>query len=118
MEWLTQNWIFLAAAVGIFLLMRRGGMGCGRAGGGHHGGARQNSRHGGHGNEPSTVPAEQAIDPVTGKPVDMSRAVTAIYRGMPVYFESRENRDRFEAAPDQFPIPQASPPRQRRRRGC
>ena len=117
MEWLTQNWIFVAAAVGIFLLMRRGGMGCG-AGGGHHGGTNHHSHQGGHGDGSSAGPVEQAIDPVSGKPVDTSRAVTALYRGAPVYFESRENRERFEAAPEQFPITEAAPPRQRRHGGC
>lgn len=118
MEWLTQNWIFVAAAVGIFLLMRRGGMGCGHAGGGHHGGTSPHSHQNGHGDGSSAGPVEQAIDPVSGKPVDMGRAVTAMYRGAPVYFESRENRERFEAAPEQFPIPQAAPARQRRHGGC
>lgn len=119
MEWLTQNWILVAAAVGLFLLMRRGGMGCGHAGGGHHrGGTGHDSHHDGHGNGPAAGPVEQPIDPVSGKPVDLSRAVTAMYRDMPVYFESRENRDRFEAAPEQFPIAQTSPPRRRRHRGC
>lgn len=114
MEWLTQNWILVVGAVGIFLLMRRGGMGRGHAGGGHHDGSHGH-RHDGAAPEGS---ATQAVDPVSGKQVDPASAVSSLYRGAPVYFESRESRERFEAAPDQFPIAQPAPARQRRRRGC
>lgn len=35
MNWISQNWIWIVFAVGVlFLLTRRGGMGCGM--GGHH----------------------------------------------------------------------------------
>ena len=39
MEWLTQNWVWLALAAGMVLLMRRGGAGgcCGVSHGGHGG---------------------------------------------------------------------------------
>lgn len=49
MEWLTQNWIFVVGAVGVFLIMRRCGMRCGH-GGGRHGnaGRHRDVTRGGH----------------------------------------------------------------------
>ena len=43
MEWLTQNWIFVVGAVGVFLLMRRCGMRCG-----HGDGRRRDTTRGRH----------------------------------------------------------------------
>ncbi len=39
MEWLSQNWIWILFVVGMFLMMRHGGMGCGM-GHQHHGGGK------------------------------------------------------------------------------
>lgn len=36
MQWLSQNWIWIVFAIGIVLLMRRGGLGCGMKGHHHH----------------------------------------------------------------------------------
>lgn len=107
MEWLTQNWILVAFAVGAVLLMRRSGMGCGHAGGGHHRGA-QHGQHHGRNDSGAPSPPAQTTDPVTGRSVEPGSAIASVYRGVPIYFESRENRDRFEAAPEEFPIVQAS----------
>ena len=49
--------------------------------------------------------------------VDPATAVSTVYHGVPVYFESRENRDRFEAAPGDFPITPAMS-RLHRHGGC
>jgi len=129
MEWLTQNWLFVIGAIGVFLLMRRGGMSCGHSNRHHHGGdSGHDGHHAGpdhehHEQQSESVPAgaaQQAVDPVSGKQVNPSSAVSALHHGVPVFFESRESRDRFEASPEQFPIAQAAPPaeRQRRRGGC
>ena len=124
MEWITQNWLLIAFGIGIFMLMRRGGMGCGGHGGGsHHRGAGSQGQHdakvhNGHGGvaAEATLPA---TDPVSGRSVDPLQAIASIYHGTPVYFESRENRDRFEASPDQFPTVRASKPAESgRRHGC
>jgi len=41
MEWLAQNWLWLAFGIGIVLLMRRGGRGGCCGGGGHGGGDKR-----------------------------------------------------------------------------
>lgn len=116
MQWLEQNWLFVLLGAGvIFFMMRGGGMGCGMGGGmrGGQGGNSGGSSPPDHGQAPMST---QAIDPVSGRPVDLSTAVSSVYRGVPVYFESRENRDRFEASPGQFALPQAQ--QSHRHGGC
>lgn len=120
MEWLSQNWILVVFAVGVLLLMRRAGMGRGHAGGGHHrrGASHDNHRDGGRGGGAPTGPPAHVTDPVSGRTVDPRSGIASAYRGAPIYFESRENRDRFEASPEKFPIaPGAPPDAPRRRRG-
>lgn len=120
MEWLAQNWIFVVGAIGLFLLMRRGGMGCGHGGGGQHGSGRHrrpathDAHHGEHrahieGESPAG-PSAPIADPVSGQSVDPAIAVASVHLGAPVYFESRANRDRFEASPEDFPVPQSATP--------
>jgi YHS domain-containing protein len=138
MNWLSQNWIWVAFALGIlgWLLRGRhaghrhagGAGGLSRALGGHHG-------HGAHydgGDDDRRSPMvaevpEAAVDPVGGEAVRTAQALTSVYRGRIYYFASRENRDRFEAAPDEFahkagghPLraAEATSHRTRRRRGC
>lgn len=98
MDWLTQNWTYLLLLVGVILFMRFGGMACG------FGGRRAHPAH-----EPSRqgiddTPVESAslTDPVSRRTIDPKTAVATLYQGRAYYFESRENRDRFEATPDQF----------------
>lgn len=119
MEWLTQNWIWLALGLGAFIMMRRGGFG-------HYAGG-----HGGHEEQPdrsatSNAP-EATIDPVNGEPVRTDKALTTLYQGSIYYFVSRENRDRFEAAPQEYAQKAAgqrvrpagaADHQTRRRRGC
>jgi len=98
MEWLTQNWIKLLVLVGVLLFMRFGGMGCG------FGGRRAHPEHrpGRQGGGNTPVESTPATDPVSQRPVDPTTAVATVYQRRAYYFESRENRDRFEAAPDQY----------------
>lgn len=99
MEWLGQNWVFILLVVGAILWMSRmsrGGMGCGHGGGGHS--------HGGHGEGGHPPEAGPNIDPVNGQAVDPQTAVTSVYQGRTYYFATRENRDRFEAAPEQYAV--------------
>ncbi len=98
MEWLTQNWTYLLLLVGVILLMRFGGMGCG------FGGRRAHPAHGPsrQGSDDTSVESASPTDPVSRRSVDPKTAVATIYQGRAYYFESRENRDRFEATPDQF----------------
>lgn len=114
MQWLQQNWLLVALGVGVlFFLMRGGGMGCGKHGGSSH----DHGNSGPSGNEPGPM-AVQAIDPVSGKPLDSTAAVSMVYRGTPVYFESRANRDRFESSAGQFPITPAATSQSHRHGGC
>ena len=112
MEWLTQNWMVVVFAVGSVLLMRRGGMSCGHAGGEHRKGAQ------GDGADASSASARhlaQTMDSVSGRAVDRHNAAGSFYRGAPIYFESRENRDRYEATPEQFPNGRSAAAPKRRR---
>ncbi|MBE0624458.1 MAG: YHS domain-containing protein [Burkholderiales bacterium] len=106
-------------------MMRRGGFGHyagGHAGYGHGGRGAQSAR-GATSNRPTPG---ATIDPVNGKPVRTDKALTTLYRGSIYYFASRENRDRFEAAPQDY-APRFAGGRvdsdgtvdhQTRRRGC
>lgn len=98
MEWLQQNWTYLLLLVGVILFLRFSGMGCGFGGRRAHPEHRHDRQGGGN------VPVEgaPATDPVSRCPVDPTSAVATVYQGRAYYFESRENHDRFEAAPDQY----------------
>lgn len=112
MNWLSQNWLWLLLGLGMLVVLTRGGHHR-RRGWGHHGGTGYAQTgdfdHGDHGGG-SSVPdhsqhssqAALAIDPVTRKDVSTATALTSIYQGRIYYFESAENRQRFEAAPEQF----------------
>jgi YHS domain-containing protein len=41
-------------------------------------------------------------DPISGKQVDVTRAVTRIYQGQPYYFENQENARRFDQNPSSY----------------
>ena len=116
MDWLLQNWVWVALAIGAVWMFSRGGLaGCGM-GHGHHGGHGGQSGSGGD-VPPSADTVAKAIDPVSGHEVLTAHALTAAYQGRIVYFESTENRQRFEAAPEQYVRNVASAP-QHRHHGC
>ncbi len=95
MEWLAQNWIWIVFILGIFLLMRRGGIGCGIGHGGH-------SHHSHDSADRMDKTDGGPRDPVSGEPVNPETAVNSSYHGRLYYFASRENRDKFEASPAQY----------------
>lgn len=112
MEWLLQNWIWIAFAAGIFFLMRSGGMGCGM-GHGHHGhGDRESAQDGAR--DLSRTTDEVVRDPVSGATVDPVTAVNVMYQGRVYYFASRENRDQFEAQPQRYAQAAGAPAGQHR----
>lgn len=137
MSWLTQNWIWVALAIGVGFYLFRGGL-RGHAGG--HGGVLGGMGHAGHagdggqGGQPEnralSAPAnapQAVLDPVSGDAVRTSGALTSVYQGMIYYFASKENRDRFEGAPQEYASKAAGQPvrpaeaaneRPRRRGGC
>lgn len=113
MEWLSQNWIWIVFAIGIVLLMRRGGIGRGMGHGGHS--------HHSHGSADRTNdPDNRPRDPVSGERVNPEGAVNSTYQGRTFYFASRENRDKFEASPAQYASSAASQDEGHRhhRHGC
>ena len=45
---------------------------------------------------------EVAVDPVSREAVRIGQALTSLYDGKVYFFSSKENRERFEAAPQQY----------------
>ncbi len=127
MNWLTQNWVWIVLAIGAVWLFSRGGLaGCGMGGHGSHGSGTGPVPGG---TSPSADPMrsagsftgaapDKAIDPVSGREVLTAHAVTSLYQGRALYFESPENRQRFEAAPEQYAPTTAPEQRQHRHHGC
>lgn len=101
MQWLSQNWIWIVFAIGVFLLMRRGGIGCGMGHGRSHG-TDGHAHHQQESSDRPTNPDSRPKDPVNGEIVNSDTAVNAMYQGRLYYFASRENRDTFEASPAQY----------------
>ena len=95
MNWLAQNWVWVLIGVAVAWFLLRGG-GHSRGHGGGFGGLL-----GGSGGPPAANVPEAAIDPVSGEAVRTAQALTSVYQGKIYYFASKENRDRFEAAPQE-----------------
>lgn len=130
MNWLAQNWIWIALAVGgYFFMTRMGGRGMGRF-------RRYQGNSDYDYNRRDSIPSVQdnrvsaTFDPVSGHTlVGGGTQISTIYHGRAFYFESRENRDAFEATPEKYlansqmagtPIGNDgyAQPRHRRRGGC
>lgn len=101
MNFLSQNWWWILLLIGVFLFLgRRGHGGFGGFGHGHPGHGGGSSDHRDHSQRPADPTI--ATDPVTHKDVPTTQAVTSVYQGRIYYFESPENRQRFEASPEQY----------------
>lgn len=100
MQWLSQNWIWIAVAIaGIYFMTRMHGMGRGM---GHSMGR-------GYASDGDGPPADRetgsntAFDPVSRRAVAAGgSAISAVYHGRAYYFENREDRDAFEADPEKY----------------
>lgn len=119
MQNIGQNWIWIVLIIA-FVAFHLFGHGRhrhgGSADGGHgHGGVDGfggfgHDGHGHHGQDdrdqsprdPGSQPVEAAIDPISGSAIPTAGAITSVYQGKAYYFASKENRDRFEAAPQDF----------------
>jgi YHS domain-containing protein len=99
MEWLLQNWIWIVFAVGLLLLMRRGGMACGMGRGRSHGDDTQAHQHPG---DAPQAPDRGPKDSVSSAIVNSATALHSMYQGRMYYFASPENRDAFEASPSRY----------------
>jgi YHS domain-containing protein len=100
MEWLGQNWLWIVLAVGAFFFMTRmGGCGMGRSSSHHRNDDdRRDAVSPAPGNRPGNL-----FDPVSGHGFFASGApISTVYHGRAYYFENRENRDSFEAAPEKY----------------
>lgn len=131
MHGLTQNWtwiLIILAVVAAFFFVRRGRRHGGSDFDGNRGYRHQRDLEDA---DRGSVPWPQrqlpdsVVDPVSGAAVRTADAITSVYQGKVYYFASKENRDRFEAAPQDYAnkvqgIPMAgSADRPRsRHRGC
>lgn len=91
MNWLAQNWLWIVLGVVVLAVLNRG--------------TRYRRQSLGHPcNDIPEVPepADRAVDPVTNKTISTAGAVTSLYQGRVYYFESAENRQRFEASPGHY----------------
>ena len=94
--------LYFALWAGLFFLMMR--FGCGAHVMGHgqqHGGTPADSEKGGTPNV-KWLPPAMDVDPVCGKTVQTAGAKSAVYDGTVYYFCSRDCREIFEAAPEQY----------------
>ncbi|WP_139281425.1 hypothetical protein [Muricoccus roseus] len=122
MNWFSQNWIWIALAVGAFFFMTRMG-GCGMGWSMRH---SHGSGHDAAASDTGTSP-RTAFDPVSKHSVD-GTSISSVYRDRAYYFENRENREAFEAAPEKYLVGMAAGQaiddhrgddhRQRHRHGC
>ncbi len=100
MEWLGQNWLWIALAIGAFFLMTRMGGGCGVGDSRthHHDDDRRDTVPPSAGNRPGNL-----FDPVSGHAFAASGApISTVYQGRAYYFENRQSRDAFEADPEKY----------------
>lgn len=103
---------FLIWAAIIFLLMR---FSCGAHVMGQHGGGEIEQSDGdrkarGSSDNLRWIPPTKDLDPICGKTVSSAGAKPSVYDGSVYYFCSRECREIFEAAPEQYVSAQAKGP--------
>lgn len=112
MDWVSKNWIWVVVVFAVLLMFR------------HHGGWGIRHRHqrweSGRDEDAAFDRQERSRDPVSGEQVDTSSAINSTYQGRTYYFGSRENRDKFEAAPAQYApaTPANIGTHRHRRHGC
>jgi YHS domain-containing protein len=98
MLWLSQNWIWILLGLGLLLMLRGGGCGMGRLPN------RQHQRDGTN-DFPSTIETRPRalFDPVSHHGFQTNgMTISTVHQGRAYYFESRENRDAFEANPGKY----------------
>lgn len=94
---------FLLWGAILFLMMR---FGCGAHVMGHRHGRSKEDPHATEGLK--WIPPAEDVDPVCGKTVRTERAKPSVHDGHVFYFCSRDCRERFEAAPEQYLVPGAT----------
>ena len=96
--------IYFVVWAGLIFLMMRIGCGAHIMGKGHGNRQTQGGSGNADGSELRWVPPAKDTDPVCGKAVTTEKAKPSVYAGNVYYFCSRECREVFEAAPDQYVI--------------
>ena len=94
--------VYFAVWAGLIFLMMRFGCGAHIMGKGHQNGQAQSGPGSADSAELRWVPPAKDTDPVCGKAVTTEKAKPSVYAGNVYYFCSRECREVFEAAPDQY----------------
>ncbi len=130
MSWLAQNWVWVVIVAAVAWFFLRGSRARGHAGvDGLLESVGGRGTHAGHAQAagPASAP-EAAVDPVSSEAVPIARALSSVYQDKIYYFASKENRERFEAAPQEYaqkvagqPLRGAEPanePPRRRGGGC
>lgn len=113
MEWLSRNWVWVVLALGVFYMMRRGGMGSRMGGMGGMGGHRHTS----DGQQDQQIPEDRTPrDPVNGHVLDTTKALSSVFDGTTYYFESEQSREEFNKDPQRFARDDGT--RHRRHGGC
>ena len=94
--------VYFAIWAGLIFLMMRLGCGAHLMGQGHGNAQTQNESESASGPELRWVPPKTDTDPVCGKTLSTDKAKPSVHAGSVYYFCSRECREVFEAAPDQY----------------
>lgn len=95
--------IYFALWAGLIFLMMRFGCGSHVMGHGHsHNKKAQSGQEDSDNASLRWVPPAKDVDPVCGKTVATDKAKPSVHAGSVYYFCSRECREIFEAAPDQY----------------
>jgi YHS domain-containing protein len=134
MGFMALNWLWIVIAIGLaFYFFRRNS---GKTASGEGTDSRKSldgprpHEDAGHGVQPASVSdvntPDAAIDSVSGKPLSTAGALTSVHLGKVYYFSNKENRDRFEASPEEFAEKAAghavpgsdAQPEHRHRHGC
>ena len=108
MHGLTQNWswiLIVSAVVAVFVFLQRGRRRGGSDFDGNPGHRHQRDLEDADRRGvpwPRQQLPDSVVDPVSGATVRTAGAITSVYEGRAYYFASKENRDRFEAAPQDF----------------
>jgi|GEM_PF-128866 len=103
MEVAMEALLYFALWAGLIFLMMRFGCGAHVMGRGHgHEKAGANEPEAVDRSSVRWVPPAKDVDPVCGKTVATDTAKSSVYSGSVYYFCSRECREVFEVAPDQY----------------
>lgn len=105
--------LYLVLWAAVFFVMMRFGCGSHASGHGH---GKTNQIGDAHGSDAASenlrwIPPPKDVDPVCGKSVGTDHAKSSVFDGTVYYFCSRDCREIFEAAPDEYVGAKSKEPR-------